>query len=213
MTRQGKFISIEGIDGAGKTLQTQKLGKKLSGDGIDVLTTFEPGGGNHGNLFRDMLTGHEYGRWSVETETLLFTAARRNHCDTTIFPALRNGKTVITDRFVDSTRIYQGLYNTDLQKKIDALHKMMIGLEPELTFIIDVPVGLALTRVNQRSGGDERFESYGDKLFELRNSFIFLAQKKPKRCKLIDGNQDIETIAKDIYQHTIRHVNGLSNSS
>ncbi len=200
----GRLISIEGIDGAGKSLQTGLLAENLAASGIEALTTFEPGGGNGGGLFRQMLTGRNIGRWGPETEALLFAASRRNHLDTFILPALRQGKAVITDRFADSTRIYQGFADPELREKIERLHELMIGIEPDLTFIIDIPVELALSRVKKRSGGDSRLEAFGGRLAKLRRSFVAHANSHPQRCRIVNGNRNVKEVADEILYYAAR---------
>lgn len=202
MGSYGRLISIEGIDGAGKSQQAEHLAARLSNDGFEIETTFEPGGGENGELFRHLLARKHSNNWTPETEALLFTAARRHHLDSTILPALTRGKTVITDRFADSTRIYQGFSNPHLRRKIDALQELMIELEPNLTFIIDIPVEVALTRVKKRSGGDERLEQFGLRLEELRQSFVELGKQYSERCKVIDGNRDPKVINDELFHLT-----------
>ena len=204
MPASGRLISIEGIDGAGKSLQTRLLAENLRAAGVDAVTTFEPGGGDGGHVLRQLLTGHSAGRWGTETEALLFTAARRNHLDTFILPALRRGRTVITDRFADSTRIYQGFADPELRRKIDRLHDLMIGFEPELTVIIDIPVETALARVRGRSGGDSRLEAFGVRLEELRQSFVSHGNDHPCRCRIVDGSRSSGEIADEIFQLACR---------
>ena len=138
-------------------------------------------------------------RWSAETEILLFTAARRDHLEKTILPALGTGKTVISDRFADSTRIYQGATRGDLRAMVDNLHALMIGVEPDLTFIIDMDPATALQRGLARRSGEDRFEDMGLAFQQtLRAGFLSLAQKFPARCILIDGNRDAAAVSADI---------------
>ncbi|MCY4006348.1 MAG: dTMP kinase [Rhodobacteraceae bacterium] len=195
---KGGLISIEGIDGAGKSRQAERLGKSLSVAGVDNIVTFEPGGGVGGEPFYQLLAGKSLRGLGAATEALLFTAARRHHLDSLILPAMENGKIVITDRFVDSTRVYQGFNDAQLARKIDQLHDLMIGIEPDLTIVIDIPVETALQRVHQRSGGDTRLESFGEKLEELRERFIAIAQANPHRCSVVDGDRDEHHIAAEI---------------
>jgi len=141
-------------------------------------------------------------RWSAETEILLFTAARRDHLEKTIQPALAAGKTVICDRFADSTRVYQGATRGDLRATVDALHSVMINREPDLTFIIDMDPAAALARGLARKSGEDRFEDMGLGFQEtLRHGFLALAKAEPNRCVLIDGNRDADAIAAEIAVH------------
>lgn len=141
-------------------------------------------------------------RWSAETELLLFTASRRDHLEKTIEPALAAGKTVVCDRFADSTRVYQGATRGDLRAKVDALHALMIGREPDLTFIIDMDPSVALARGLARKSGEDRFEDFGLGFQEtLRHGFLAIAHAFPDRCIVIDGNRTADQIASEIAAH------------
>ena len=206
MPAQGRLITIEGIDGAGKSLQARLLAESLQSNGIGAVTTFEPGGGTGGDSIRQLLTGDSAARWTPETEILLFTADRRNHLDTLILPALREGLTVVSDRFADSTRVYQGFASHRCRQLVDQLHELMIGLEPSLTFILDVPVELALARVRARSGGDARLEAFGGRLEELRQSFLAHGRENSQRCRIVDGARDPSEIACDLIREALESV-------
>jgi dTMP kinase len=171
----------------------------LRGQGIDVVLTREPGGSPGAEEIRQLLLTGDTDRWSPETEILLFTAARRDHLEKTIAPALAAGKTVISDRFADSTRVYQGATRGDLRGMVDSLHKLMIGREPDLTFIIDMDPATALARGLARKSGEDRFEDFGLAFQEtLRHGFLALAHANPDRCVLIDGNRTAEQISSEI---------------
>lgn len=186
--RSGRFVSFEGIDGCGKSTQSRILADTLRAQGIDVVQTREPGGAPGAEEIRRLLVEGPPDRWSPETEILLFTAARRDHWERTIAPALARGATVITDRFADSTRVYQGTTRGDLVRLVDDLHRSMIGVEPDLTFVIDMPVDRALARVAERNGGEDRFETFGAAFQDrLRQGFLALAKAAPDRVRLIDG--------------------------
>ena len=206
MPAQGRLITIEGIDGAGKSLQTRLLAENLRSNGISAVATFEPGGGADGDSIRQLLTGDAAVRWSPETEILLFTADRRNHLDTVILPAFKEGMTVVSDRFADSTRVYQGFASRQCRQLVDRLHELMIGLEPSLTFVIDIPVELALTRVRARSGGDARLEAFGSRLEELRQCFLSHASENAQRCRTVDGDRDPAEIAGDLFRETMSQL-------
>ena len=138
-------------------------------------------------------------KWSPMTELLLFTAARRDHLEKTIEPALAAGKIVICDRFADSSRIYQGITRGDLRDKVDALHGLMIGREPDLTLIVDMDPAQGLARAKGRQGAEERFEDFGLELQEKsRTGFLELAKQFSDRCVVVNGNRDIEAVANDI---------------
>ena len=147
----GRFITFEGIDGSGKSTQARLLAERLRNAGEDVILTREPGGSPGAEEIRSLVLTGETGRWSAETEILLFTAARRDHLEKTILPALDAGRTVICDRFADSTRVYQGATRGDLRRKVDQLHAAMIGREPDRTFIIDMDPAKALARAESRA--------------------------------------------------------------
>ncbi len=143
----GRFISFEGIDGSGKSTQARRLAARLPGD---VVLTREPGGSPGAEEIRALLLTGDPGRWSPETEIALFTAARRDHLERTIRPALDRGATVICDRFADSTRVYQGAARGDLRALVDTLHDALIGVEPDVTLIFDMAPEAALARSLRR---------------------------------------------------------------
>jgi len=194
-----RFITFEGIDGSGKSTQSRRFADLLRAQGTDLIFTREPGGSAGAEEIRNLVLTGETDRWSAETEILLFTAARRDHLEKTIKPALNAGTTVICDRFADSTRVYQGATRGDLRAKVDALHALMIGVEPDLTFIIDMDPAVALERGLARRSGEDRFEDFGLGFQEtLRHGFLTLAQAFPDRCVLIDGNRTVDQIASEI---------------
>ncbi|MFC2969739.1 dTMP kinase [Acidimangrovimonas pyrenivorans] len=199
MNGRGKFISFEGIDGSGKSTQARALADHLRGAGHEVVLTREPGGSPGAEEIRRLVLEGDPDRWSAETEILLFTAARRDHVEKTIRPALEAGKVVITDRFADSTRLYQGITRGDLRGLVDRLHEMMIGVEPDLTFVIDMDPGTGLSRALGRQGTEERFEAFGEELqVKMRAGFLDLARQFADRCVVIDGGRAIEAVAADV---------------
>lgn len=190
------FISFEGIDGSGKSTQAKLLASYLTDQGRDVVLTREPGGSPGAEEIRRLLVEGGSDRWSPETELLLFTAARRDHVERVIRPALERGAFVISDRFADSTRVYQGTARADLREKVESLHKLMIGLEPDRTFVIDVPAEIGLGRGNARGSVEARFESMGLGFqAALREGFHKLAEEAPDRVILIDGSGSPEEVA------------------
>ena len=194
-----RFITFEGIDGSGKSTQARLLSAFLKAKETDVVLTREPGGSPGAEEIRRLLVEGSPDRWSGETEILLFTAARRDHVEKTIRPALERGATVISDRFADSTRVYQGAARGDLRDMVDKLHDDVIAIEPDLTFVIDMEPGEALSRGLARKSGEDRFEDMG-KAFQqkLRDGFHRLVTDNPDRCHLIDGHRDENAIALDI---------------
>lgn len=195
----GLFISLEGIDGAGKSTQSRLLAEHLRGLGRDVIETREPGGAAGAEDIRKLLVEGDPDRWSPETEILLFSAARRDHLERTIAPALARGAVVICDRFADSTRVYQGAARGDLRNLVDDIHARVIGVEPDLTLILDMDPAVALARGLARQSGEDRFEDMGLPFQErLRSGFQALARDFPDRCAMVDANQAPEAIAQDI---------------
>lgn len=195
----GCFISFEGIDGSGKSTQARMLADRLRDAGHDVVLTREPGGSPGGEEIRALVLQGNPDRWSAETELLLFTAARRDHMERIILPALESGQIVICDRFADSTRMYQGLSRGDLRATVDALHDLMIGREPDLTLLIDMDPGRGLARAKGRNGTEERFEDFGaDLQAKMRSGFLSLSEEFKDRFTVINGARDIESVASDI---------------
>ena len=195
----GLFISLEGIDGAGKSTQSRLLAAHLRGLGRDVIETREPGGAAGAEDIRKLLVEGDPDRWSPETEILLFSAARRDHLERTIAPALARGAVVICDRFADSTRVYQGAARGDLRDLVDDIHARVIGVEPDLTLILDMDPAVALARGLARQSGEDRFEDMGLPFQErLRSGFQALARDFSDRCAMVDANQAPEAIAQDI---------------
>jgi len=195
----GLFITFEGIDGSGKSTQSQLLYDTLNDLGISVIQTREPGGSIGAEIIRSLLVSGDTDRWSAETEILLFTAARRDHLEKTIQPALTKNQIVICDRFVDSTRVYQGVARADLRQTVDELHSIIIKKEPDITFIIDTDPEKSLTRGLARNSGEDRFEEFGLEFQKkLRNGFSELSKTEKSRCHLINGIRSKEDVSNDI---------------
>ncbi len=194
-----RFISLEGIDGSGKSTQARRIADTLRAEGHDPVLTREPGGSPGAEEIRRLLVEGDPDRWSAETEILLFTAARRDHLEKTILPALDAGRVVITDRFADSTRVYQGATRGDLRGHVDRLHQEMIGRDPDLTLILDMDPAAALQRGLDRNSGEDRFEDFGAGFqVRLREGFLALAGDFPDRCRVVDANRGEDAIAADI---------------
>ena len=199
----GFFISFEGIDGSGKSTQSRLLSDSLRAQGRSVTQTREPGGSAGAEEIRRLVLEGAVDRWSAETEILLFTAARRDHLEKTIRPALARGDIVITDRFADSTRVFQGLTRGDLTGTVDALHDLMIGVEPDLTLLIDLDPALGLSRATARAGAEMRFEDMGLAFqTRARAGFLDLAARKD-RFRIIDGTPPPDQVARAVLDATL----------
>ena len=199
MNLSGKFISFEGIDGCGKSTQARILSEELISCGHKILLTREPGGSNGAEEIRKLLLTGNTDRWSAETEILLFTAARRDHLERTILPALENGLAVICDRFSDSTRVYQGFTRGNLRDLVDQLDTMIIPRQPDITVLIDLDPTISLARAIERSNNEARFEDFGVEMqIKLRKGFLTLAHEFPNRFMVIDGNRTVAEVAANI---------------
>ena len=199
MKDKGYFISFEGIDGSGKSTQIKKLAQFLETLEFDVIITREPGGSVGGEEIRDLLLQGQVDRWSAETEILLFTAARRDHLERIILPAIDDGKIVLCDRFTDSTRMYQGMRGPNLRNLVDMLNEKVINRDPDLTIIIDIDPKISLKRAKSRKTAEERFEDFGvDMQIKMRKGFIELAKEFSNRIQLVNGQQSVDRLAQDI---------------
>lgn len=194
--KTGCFISFEGIDGCGKSTQARRLADAFRESGRDVVLTREPGGSPGAEEIRRLLVEGAPDRWSAETELLLFTAARRDHWERTIQPTLARGATVVTDRFADSSRVYQGTARGDLIGTVDKLHALMIGHKPDITLLIDIDPAEAHDRARQRADEEARFEDFGLAFQEkLRTGFLDLARREPTRVRVVDGTGREDDVA------------------
>ena len=201
---KGYFITFEGGEGCGKSTQIKLFADYLQRKGISCLLTREPGGSQGAEEIRALLLKGEANKWDKVTEILLFSAARRDHLVKKIWPALENGTTVISDRFADSTMAYQGYgYGIDEEsiKMVSNTYQMIAGdFEPDLTFILDIDPQVGIARSMARSGNDEQRFEHMDLTFHhnLRNGFLEIAKKNPKRYAIIDANASIEQVHQDI---------------
>lgn len=203
----GHFITFEGIDGSGKSTQAKRLADRLRAEGFQVVLTREPGGSVGAEEIRALVLEGDPDRWSAETEILLFTAARRDHLERTILPAMAAGKIVICDRFADSTRMYQGLSRGDLRTIVDQLHSLMIGREPDLTVLIDMDPATGLARAKSRQTAEERFEDFGQALQEqMRKGFLDLSQEFADRFRVVNGARDMDSVSDAVYATVKQHI-------
>ncbi len=197
----GRFISLEGGEGTGKSTQVRRLGASLRARGIETVLTREPGGSPGAEQIRKLVVEGDGGRWTPITETLLLYAARADHVARVIGPALARGAWVITDRFNDSTFAYQGAGRgvpRETIRRIDAA--VLDDFKPDLTLILDLPVEVGLGRAMARGGAETRFESLDRDFHErMRAAFLDIARKQPDRCRVIDAGGDEETVAAAIW--------------
>jgi dTMP kinase len=192
---RGRFISIEGGEGAGKSTQVGLLVAALERAGIPVHATREPGGSPGGEAIRGLLLEGEGERWDAIGEALLLVAARRDHVTRVIAPALAQGVCVVSDRFADSTMAYQGYGRGVVLEDLAALHRFALGdFAPDLTVILDLPVEIGLARAAARSPAD-RFERLDRDFHEkLRQGFRQIAADNPTRCVLVNASADPQTV-------------------
>ncbi|MBS0278072.1 MAG: dTMP kinase [Proteobacteria bacterium] len=197
-----QFITLEGGEGTGKSTQAKRLAAKLGERGIDAIVTREPGGSAGAEQIRELFVHGEPGRWSALTETLLVFAARVDHVEKTIKPALASGKWVICDRFTDSTYAYQGVARGTDREIIRRVQSAAIGdFKPGLTLVLDLPVSVGLERAKARSGSENRFEQFDAAFHEkLRQAFLDIAKKNGDRCVVIDASGSEEHVAELIWQ-------------
>lgn len=205
--KRGRFITLEGGEGAGKSTQSSLLIQALAERGIRAIATREVGGAPGAEAIRELWLSKPQGYWDPMTEVFLIMAARREHLHKTILPALEAGTWVISDRFVDSTRAYQGI-GLDLGvDRIDALYREVAGsFWPDKTLLFDLPVETGLARMHSRSGACDRYEAQSVAFHEtLRAAFLKLAAAEPTRFAVLDASQTVEAVA----QAAMKQVSGL----
>lgn len=197
MSTRGRFITLEGGEGSGKSTQVRRLAEALAVRGIEAVATREPGGSPGAEAIRGLLVEGATDRWDPVTEALLHFAARRDHLRTTVQPALDRGAWVISDRYADSSFVYQGLGMGVDRAVLDDLFRIATdGLKPDLTLVLDVPVTVGLSRASARHGGEDRYERMGEALHRtLRDGFLAIAAAEPDRCVVIDAQGAVETVA------------------
>jgi dTMP kinase len=188
---RGRFITFEGGEGAGKSTQVRILAERLRGAGLEVVATREPGGSPGAESIRALLVTGDPDRWSTVSEALLMYAARRDHIERTIRPALERGAWVISDRFADSTRAYQGAGGKAPAGLVASLETFVLeDTRPDLTLILDLPVEQGLERAGLRGGAEARFEAKGLPFHQrLREGFLAIARAEPNRCVVLDATQ------------------------
>jgi dTMP kinase len=195
---RGRFITLEGGEGAGKSTQAIRLAQALSAAGIPVLRTREPGGAPGADILRDMLLSGSH-QWAPLAEVLLHFAARAEHVARTIEPALASGVWVVCDRFYDSTMVYQG-FGLGADRSAIAELSTLIGLVPDLTLVLDVAVSTTEARLAARGNAADRYERLGAAFFDrVRQGFLAVAQAAPARCVVLSGEGAADAVAADIW--------------
>jgi dTMP kinase len=205
---QGRFITLEGGEGAGKSTQAARLKAWLEARGRAVVTTREPGGSVGAEMIRKLLVEGPVERWDGKTEALLHFAARRDHLRSTVWPALAQGTWVISDRFADSTLAYQGHGHGVERSVFDRLYGIAVGdFRPDLTLILDLPIEIGLARAARRRGAETRYESLPlDFHARVRAGFLEIARHYPERCAVIDATGDVDTTAAAITRVTAERL-------
>lgn len=207
---RGCFVTFEGGEGSGKTTQIARLAEALRRRGRTVCQTREPGGTPAADALREILLSGRAKDLGSETEALLFAAARRDHIEGVILPALRRGEIVLCDRFHDSTRVYQGSTGDVAAEALAVMEAATLeGVEPDLTLILDIPAKEGLSRAASRRGSDvaDRFESEPLALHEGRRAaFLQIALGEPERCMVVDASRDVETIAAEIEAIVVKRI-------
>lgn len=198
---RGFFITFEGGEGTGKSTQAARLVDRLRATGREVVATREPGGTPGAEAIRDLLVRGAADRWSPVSETLLMNAARRDHIERVIAPALEQGAVVVCDRFANSTRAYQGAAGGAPSGLVEALETAVLGeTQPDLTLIFDLAPQAGLARAAGRAGGETRFEAKGAAFHEaLRAAFVAIARAAPQRCVVIDAAPDAESVTQAVW--------------
>ena len=196
----GKFMAIEGVDGAGKGVQSRVLRDALLAAGIDVLLTREPGGSPGAEEIRQLLVQGETDKWGAIEELLLIYAARRSHLTQTIWPALAQGRWVISDRFADSSRAFQGFAGGLGLPAVDAIHELVVGdFTPDLTLVLDLAPEVSLSRTQARGGKEDRFEKKGTAYQQkVREGFLYLAHRSPATHVIIDASNSVDVVSQEM---------------
>jgi dTMP kinase len=207
---RGRFITLEGGEGTGKSTQAAALAQRLRSMGIGVVLTREPGGSPGAEIIRHVILSGAAKPLGPDAEAILFAAARDDHVNTTIEPALARGRWVVSDRFADSTKVYQGALGHVDPLLIGGLHRITIGtLKPDLTFILDLPAEIGLKRAAARRGerNADRFEAESLEFHEkLRDAYLHLAASEPNRCVLIDAREEPSAVAVRIWETVAKRL-------
>jgi dTMP kinase len=205
--KRGRFITLEGGEGAGKSSHATKLAEWLKAQGTSVVVTREPGGSPRAETLRELLLSGRFAAQGPDAEALVFALARADHLAVTILPALQAGSWVICDRFIDSTRAYQGAAGAD-PALLDLIDAIVVGpSRPDMTIVLDVPADVGIRRTGKRAGGPDRFERDAIELHEARRQiFLDIAAREPERCVVVDATADKAVVAKAIRQAVAKRL-------
>lgn len=207
----GRFITFEGGEGSGKSTQANILAERLAQSGRPVFATREPGGSPAAEDIREVLLSGQVASFGPLAEAVLFSAARADHIDNAIQGALQQGQWVVCDRFVDSTRAYQGAMAGVPRALINALEKLTVGaLMPDITFILDIPAEEGLSRAQTRAEGAELDHFEGQELItheRVRRGFLDIAEEEPGRCIVVDASQPEAMVAEDVWEMVLQRLN------
>jgi len=196
-----KMIVVDGVDGSGKGVQTRRLHKAFNLNGHQAILTREPGGSPAAEDIRKLLVEGEPEKWDSMTELLLMYAARRSHLNDTIYPALKAGQWVISDRFADSSRAFQGIAGELGLEVVEKIHRLVVGsFVPDLILILDIPETVALERAIKRGGQEDRFEKKGEHYqSRVRQAFLQIAANDVQHYRVIDADRSMDEVSQDIF--------------
>ena len=210
-TSQNRMIVIDGVDGSGKGVQTRRLLQSLVDAGLQAILTREPGGSPAAEEIRALLVKGKPEKWDSMTELLLMYAARRAHLRDTVWPELELGKWIVSDRYADSSRAFQGIAGNLGLQTVEQIHQIVVGdFKPELVLILDIPEAIALARARERGGDEDRFEQKAASYHaRVRDAFLQIAASDQRQYQVIEANRSMDQVSKDIIK-VINHRFGLS---
>jgi len=202
-----RMIVIDGVDGSGKGVQSRRMLEAFVRAGFDVILTREPGGSPAAEDVRKLLVEGDPEKWDSMTELMLMYASRRSHLRDTIWPALAQGKWVISDRYADSSRAFQGIAGELGLETVEKIHHIVVGdFEPELVLILDLPESIGLDRANQRGDQENRFEMKSSEYHaKVRAAYLQIASSNHQRYQVIDANQEIDQVSEALLEVVNRH--------
>ena len=206
-TDKTRMIVIDGVDGSGKGVQSRRMLEAFVRAGYEAILTREPGGSPAAEDVRKLLVEGDPEKWDSMTELMLMYAARRSHLRDTIWPALNQGKWIISDRYADSSRAFQGIAGELGLETVEKVHRLVVGdFEPELVLILDLPESIGLDRANQRGNQENRFEMKGSEYHaKVRAAFLQIASSNSQRYQVINADQKIDQVSNELLETVNRH--------